>query len=522
LKRLRVIVSVPLLLNVGFAALLLGGCSHGAAPKATPAAAPGSIDATVRDTAECSAPRLGDKSRENIFVTEQRYGHDGFFLGPRGKIYWDCLLHPKPYQYANLYPDQMASYWFGTFKIPAGAVLTMRVQYPRARYFEVALYKKQGINITATGEVLVDTQFRPDQGSTNPYLVGANRLSDHRSFTIKIAAQNATTPIANRANNTLYAGAGGGVIQYVLRIYLPDVGYDGGGWLPIDLNSTTRGLPTYEATLADGRRLSSEQIVKQWVQPQGATPAGMTAKQWHALILLSRVNGSGLKIETSPARNPARWEKYFNTKYSLVGLFDSPAKRAKLPQSAETGFGGDPVTQFFMVVLSRRFGPVYVFRGKMPTFPNTYSGGNGKGLAVMPDAQLRYWSVIMSEAPPSGKGDDAVSDMQVPLDAKHSYTIVVSRPEDRPSNATLQNGIAWIEWDRAGEGLSGPFNRSDFGLLLMRYMLVNPSWKQSPSNVTVPGTEAQVMGPYFPRGVYTDKATFEKSGPGIIKSLEPR
>ena len=136
----------------------------------------------------------------------------------------------------------------------------------------------------------------------------------------------------------------------------------------------------------------------------------------------------------------------------------------------------------------------------MPTFPNTYDGGNGKGLAVMPDAQLRYWSIVQSQAPPSGMGGDGLTDMQVPLDKDGNYTIVVSLPEDRPGNATTENGIAWVNWGTAGEGLQGPLNRKDFGLIVMRYMDVNPTWAQSPSNVTVPGTESKVMGPYFPRG----------------------
>jgi hypothetical protein len=33
---------------------------------------------------------------------------------------------------------------------------------------------------------------------------------------------------------------------------------------------------------------------------------------------------------------------------------------------------------------------------------------------------------------------------------------------------------------------------------------------QSPDKVTKPGMEEAVMGPYYPRGDYTDKATFER------------
>lgn len=103
--------------------------------------------------------------------------------------------------------------------------------------------------------------------------------------------------------------------------------------------------------------------------------------------------------------------------------------------------------------------------------------------------------------------------MQVPLDADRNYTIVVSRKEDRPANATLENGVAWLEWSERGEGLNDPHNRSDFGMLMLRIMANDPAWAQSPNKVVKPGTEASVMGPYLPQGEYTDKATFEAKGP---------
>jgi len=108
---------------------------------------------------------------------------------------------------------------------------------------------------------------------------------------------------------------------------------------------------------------------------------------------------------------------------------------------------------------------------------------------------------------------DPGSIMQVPIDAVGNYTIVVSRREDRPKNATLENGVAWLEWSPRGEGLDDPRNRADFGMLMMRIMANNPNWAQSPKKLTKPGTEEAVMGPYYPRGEYTDKATFEAKGP---------
>ncbi|MBK9116033.1 MAG: hypothetical protein IPM22_10430 [Betaproteobacteria bacterium] len=108
---------------------------------------------------------------------------------------------------------------------------------------------------------------------------------------------------------------------------------------------------------------------------------------------------------------------------------------------------------------------------------------------------------------------DALTDFQVPLDKDGNYTIVYSRKEDRPANATDANGVAWIEWSPRGEGIDGPKNRPDFGMLMIRIMDTDPAWKQGPAHVTQPGMEEQVMGPYYPRGYYTTKDEFEASGP---------
>jgi hypothetical protein len=106
---------------------------------------------------------------------------------------------------------------------------------------------------------------------------------------------------------------------------------------------------------------------------------------------------------------------------------------------------------------------------------------------------------------------DGVFDMQVPVDKDGYYTIVVSRPEDRPKNATRKNNVAWIDWG-PGEGLGDPRNRKDWGALLMRYMVPHKDFKYSPLKASSPAELATVMGPYYPRGYYTTKAKFEAEG----------
>jgi hypothetical protein len=465
----------------------------------------------VQNLEALGVKRFGDKSLENIVRTDTRYGHDGLFQGPRGWVYWNHLESPRPIQNPNLWPDGQSTYFIGRLAMPAGSSLTLRFTYPHARYFQFALYTWDGKTFVSTGEALAGRDIEPDAGSTNPFRVGADRLAEPRDFTLRILATDAPKDAPERERNTLYAGGSGGDLMFVTRIYLADQGWDGAGWGMASSPSAGRGLPTYEGLLADGTKLSAAEVVERFGQPMEATKQPVTAEQWGQLVHAPS-NDPALDPASAPAREDPRWEKYWNFRYSIVGAFKTSEERAKIPSAGAIDGGGDPTTQYLFLNLSRKFGAVYVMRGKMPTFPNTYAGAGGRGLEVMPDAQTRYWSLVSCEAAPSGQIVDSLTDMQVPLDEDGNYTIVYSRRDDRPNNATLDNGVAWIEWSPRGEGIGGPNNRTDFGMLMLRIMATNPTWAQRPDNVTEPGMEEAVMGPYFPRGEYTDKATFEASG----------
>jgi hypothetical protein len=453
--------------------------------------------------------RFGDKSVENVVRTDTRYGHDGLFQGPRGWKYWNLLEYPKPIQNPNLWPDMQSTYFIGRVAMPAGSSLTLRYTFPHARYFQFALYKWEHSTFVSTGAALAGKDIEPDPGSTNPFRVGADRLAEPRNFTLRILAEDAPTDPKQAAPNTLYAGSGGEELQFVNRIYLADQGWDGAGWGLASSPSAARGLPTYEGSLADGTKLSAAQVIERFGRPiEGATQQPLTAEQWEQLVH-AEGNDPTLDPATAPARKDPRWEKYWNFKYSIVGAFKTPAERAKISSGGAIDGGGDPTTQYFLLHLSRKFGPIFVMRGKMPTFPDTYAGAGGRGLEVMPDAQTQYWSLVSCEAASSGQIVDGLTDMQVPLDQEGNYTIVYSRREDRPANATPENGVAWIEWSPRGEGIDGPRNRADFGMLMLRIMATNPSWRERPDNVTEPGMEEAVMGPYYPKGYYTTKAEFE-------------
>lgn len=447
--------------------------------------------------------RPGSKTLGIVLKTDELYGHDGLWLGPRGRDYGAMLPNPKPYQHANLFPDPNSTYWFAILEMPEGSVLTLRGRYPFGRYFQFALYRSDVLGeLTATGEYYVDHEIEPDPGSTNPFIPGTRRDLENRDYTLRIANVDAPPAAADREPNTLYAGTAA-QIQVVYRVYQPDQGY---------LGDAGAELPSYVATLADGTELSTEEIRKQFNRPllQGLAP-GMPVEHWRALCGASD-NDPALKTETRPARNPPVLERYFNNTYNLIGIFKPPAVRSQIPHTIETGFGGDPETLFMLAFVSRKFGPVLVIHGTMPLFPDNWYGEEGNGLAVMTDWESRYMSLVMSESPPSGMGTDGISDFQIPLDDDRNYTIVISRPEDRPANAIDEKGTSWMEWGSKGEGIDDERNRKDYGMVLFRFMCNNPNWAHNPQNVVEPGTEAKVMGPYFPRLSYTDKATFEAAG----------
>jgi hypothetical protein len=95
----------------------------------------------------------------------------------------------------------------------------------------------------------------------------------------------------------------------------------------------------------------------------------------------------------------------------------------------------------------------------------------------------------------------------VELDPSRNFTVVVSRPEDRPANAVRRCGVSWLDWG-AGDGAGNP----DYGALIVRNMLVAPDFAEAIQNVPQPGAEREVMGPYFPESEYSTKADFEARG----------
>ncbi len=458
--------------------------------------------------------REGDVSVGATIRTDERYNKDGLFSGPRGWVYWNYLADPKPYQNPNLWPDKRPTYFFGEMEIPAGADLTVRGRFPHVRYFKFSIYVfERNTFVAETGGSIPGINIEPDPGSTNPYGVGADRDAKQRNFTIHIAAKDAPVNPAERAKNTVYLGNQTKTIFGGFRMYVSDKGYDGAGWGPADVPSLERPGLTYEAALPDGTKLSEAEVNKRFGKFLGDAPPPIDADAWYRLVN-NKNNNPCMTPATAPACPNSQFFLFTGMKDAVYGAFMPPAERAAIPVAKQMEGGGDPTTAYIVNYISRKFGPLYVFRAKLPTFPNTWA--NTK---IMPDGEVQYWSVASMASFTNGSLWDGVFDMQVPLDKDGYYTIVVSRPEGRPKNATRENGVAWIDWG-PGEGLGDPRNRKDWGALLMRYMVPHKDFQYSPLKASSPAELASVMGPYYPRGYYTTKAKFEAEG--VKKQMAPR
>jgi hypothetical protein len=403
-----------------------------------------------------------------------------FWTGPRGRDFTGGA------HLANNFPDADATYWFAKFTLAPGARLRLTGRFPHARYMSLS----SSAGREPAGSVH-DSEIVPDPGSVNPFRAGARRDGRRRAYTMTIVGAPAPADPAARAANTFYAGADP-TVALVYRVYVSDRGTDVAGGVP---------LPSVAVLGADGSRLSGAAACAAVNTPdhdlQTTPPA--TLAQWNALI-----HTPGLDPAVAPATRRPFFERFFNAAYNFVGDF-RPASRTTPAPSDDGGAYSNADTRYVYAALSRRFGPVVVVRGKLPTVPATRNGERTMGRG-----EMRYWSICTNATPVSGRAVDCASDDQLPLRGDRRYTIVVSRRADRPRTATRRCGVQWLDWGAQRESPDDP----DYGLLIVRNMLPSPGFAHAAQRITAFGSERRVMGAYYPRPSYTTRARFRAPGCG--------
>lgn len=394
------------------------------------------------------------------------------------------------------YPDSGATYWYSAYTVPAGASLRLSGTFPHARYLSFNVYGPD----PTTGDpghpldALADVDIAADPGSANPFVEGADRTVEDRAYGIEIVP--APAP-GDRAANTLYGDTA--EQQIIYRVYVADQGRDPTG---------DAGLPTVTLALPDGTVLEGDDAC--------ATLGVDTVLHTERLPTLSREAYDELvalgDAATHPAFDPPVWRAFFNPTHALLSTFwtgtGNEADIATLDATRRGGYFSNVDNQYLIAPVSRLLGPapdganLLVLTGAAPVTPAT-----SRGEPRMEPGQVRYWSLCQNESPVTTRGSGCLYDEQVPRRSDGTYTIVVGRPEDRPANATAECGVAWLDWG-PGDGAGRPTQ----GTLLLRHMLPAPDFEATIANVTAPGQEAEVLGPYLPVGAYLTPDAFAARG----------
>ena len=367
------------------------------------------------------------------------------------------------------YPDTHAAYFVMPYILAPGQSLVLHGTYPFARFSSLVTYYRQlvgGHGLDLLGW-LTDAAITPDAGSANP-AVDPHAATDpaHRRWTVRITGTgtpSATPTVAQPVNGenvlpAMLADASNTLGILALRIYAPTDASDPAGGV---------ALPTISLETAGASRTLSS-----CTEAETQTWTGFIAQ------LAQQIFAAAPRLPLPPGPDvPPQWVE------------------TRVP-----GLGPNPDNRYLMAPVVWQAGRIVVIRGKAPTFPNTQAGA-----PPTTPAQLRYWSFDTGANVAPGVTTAGLADFQVPLAADGTYTLVVSQPADKPTNANDVQGVAWLQ----GSDPSQP------DLIILRHML--PSRDHFSQSVwAVPegvvGAAAAIMGPYYPNITYCAKATFEQGG----------
>jgi hypothetical protein len=369
---------------------------------------------------------------------------------------WTVKIDPDGVNAA--FPDQAARYWILRLPAGAGTSLTLRGEYPHARYTSFTSYD----DTLRSADGLPDVNIHPDRGSANPFLPGASRRVPDRKRHYTVHVVFGQVP-KHRARNTLYTTSADGSraarsFQVALRIYEPDRGLTDNGGVP--LPSVTVNTSAGSVTL-----------------PDCATPDEPSGTNGTVADLPAPYTGSG-------SSEAIVWHKFYNLPAAVaVNFGPGPTKVARtLPKG---GFADNPDNKYVAAVIETLRAPAVVITGRLPRTPATYF----HDARMSRHAQLRYWSMCSNELA-SERFYGCVMDDQMPLRAGHRFTLVITTAADRPANATDRCGIAWLPAGPAADTV-----------LIERNMLPDPHFRHSIQAARY-DHEKQDLGAYYPDAHY--------------------
>ncbi|MBV9248729.1 MAG: hypothetical protein JO227_05720, partial [Acetobacteraceae bacterium] len=309
-------------------------------------------------------------------------------------------------------PDTHATYWIMPFDTASGSMV-IHGMYPSARFFNFTSY-------TETGQVLdsvADSKIAPDTGSTNSFATPGAK--PYGAYTLTIGA--GTGGSSNRLS------AGGTRIAFVVyRLYLPDMGLDNKGGVP---------LPTISLVASNGT-----------VRELRPCPFADAETSLVNLVALLNLNGFGQAANFLQQILLLANQRGINT--GLCNPAQPGPTAVTFAQLPAGGFFPNPQTTYWQTPgLCFQPGKILVIRGKASVFPNTYTGGSVFDPAFDGSIQLRYWSLCNNDNVAPYPVIACQADFETNRGADQFYTYVISNDQAPP--AWLPVSATWLPWGGA-------------------------------------------------------------------------
>lgn len=461
----------------------------------------------------------------------------------------------NPNKLYGSFPDPHCSYFvLPALCAPFQSKLIIEGEFPYSRFFNIQVTppfessEYRYAKWAGKGEVgIVDVDIDANAGSVNPFRIGENRLAPNRSYTVEYTmAIGNPTAINNGAHQPpYYRGKGNHRFGSALQFQGPwgidkkhghgrglyDLGEIWIRYYAIDKGRDVYGgvkLPKAYYQLSTGERFFIQCDFKHFDEVANATMANRhkgnnhPAKYNGPYVGWNKAYGIYLSIATGLAwaldKTTEVDKKYIRAlDLGVTGRGENQAP----PACYEPHATGCNYINYLQRGISIKKGYVMVLTGMLPTFPDTRQGA-----ASMTGAQCRYFSITGYDAafPFSkvvGLEQHSIMDDEFILNSDRKYILVYSRPEDKPTNASIQNKVTWVN-----------FGHTDTQALTLRWMSVGPEWafEKTPNEVNLPwknvlwsGTAYDpsliaenhhngFLGWYLPQVHYMKKSDFEKLG----------
>nr|WP_294780613.1 hypothetical protein [uncultured Flavobacterium sp.] len=455
---------------------------------------------------------------------------DEWVFRPAHKINFESLY--------GSFPDPNCSYLLAPIiYAPFGSELHIEGEYPYCRFFSIQAsssfdpseyrYDKW----SGKGEIgIVDSDIKPQDGSVNPFLPNANRLSDKRKYSVTFEMALGNSTKLNPSHKFPYRSNGEKLYASGIQFQGPwgidkksghNRGYFDFGdvWIRyygIDKNKDAMAgvqLPKLYFQLKTGEKFFIIADLDEFKKASETTMANRDkgnsdpAKYNGPEIGWDKQFGIFLQISTGLSRALYKETPKDKEYIRMLDLgVNGRGEKQPAPANYEPHATGSNYTGYLTTGISIKKGKVFVLTGKLPTFPDTRSGER-----IFRPAQCRYWSITTYDAEfpfSSVKGleNTSVMDDELILNRNREYIIVYSRKEDRPKNATAENGITWVNW-----------GKTSTQSITLRWISVFPEWNFdfSPNEINLPWAKSTWSGTEF------DKSLIGRNSRGFLKEYHP-